>query len=82
MVKKRKVLDHKMIPARNKATLFIPGQFSTKKRHPRYKVKISATVKSRVSCEEKMIGTEDKYVVVVKVHNRNDSLAFVTLIAS
>jgi len=79
MNKKDNILDSKMIPPRSKSRLYIDGEFSTKNRHPRYSVEISATVKSMVEFEEKMIGSKNKYVVVVDVHNRNDSPAFVTL---
>jgi hypothetical protein len=68
-----------MIPARGKGRIYIPGQFSTNNRHPSYNLKISATVENNVEWKERLIGTQDKYVVVVDIKNKNDSPAFITL---
>ena len=53
------------------------GEGSREKRHQRYRIVVSATVKEGVKTEEKLLGSEEHYTAIVEVLNYNDSPAFV-----
>lgn len=72
-------IDRIMIHPRSMGSLSLGGQYSKENRHPRYTVEIHATNKDWVKHEEKLIGSEDSYVVQIQVENRNDSPAFAVL---
>jgi len=69
---KLKPLSKKCIP--------MDGQFSNANPHTPYKIEISATNKSHVKHEIRLLGNKDKYNVVIDVTNDNDSPAFVTIV--
>lgn len=77
-------LDHEgrrvlMIRARSSGQVSLDGEYSSDDRHPRYKVRVSATNPERVSTEEVLRGSSGHYIVEVEIQNYNDSPAFAWL---
>lgn len=69
------------VEPRSSGTLSLPDQYSTKNR-PHYTIEALATNKDLVEYKEELLGNEDKYTVVIRITNKNDSPAFITLLVS
>jgi hypothetical protein len=55
------------------------GQFSASNRHPFYEVEVRAVDRDKVETEQVTMGSPERYSIIERIENRNDSPAFVRI---